>query len=146
MKLEKKFSGYPTGAMLDMSNGYPNSSSPLGSPSPGQSPGLGGKQPSKQLGSPSPGPGPGSGQGQSSGPRQSLRVVIPASHQAQDQQHSGRNVPGMSTPVVALQTPSLPGLAYSTALTSFSPHDFSVSADMGLGPLPWTHSTMSHTG
>ena len=49
-----------------MSNGYPNSTSPLGSPSPGQSPGLGGKtgHPPKQH---SPGPSP----------RSSLRVVIP---------------------------------------------------------------------
>lgn len=31
---------YPSGSMLEMSNGYPHSSSPLGSPSP--SPGIGG--------------------------------------------------------------------------------------------------------
>ena len=34
---------YPSGSMLEMSNGYPHSHSPLGgSPSPGPSPGLGG--------------------------------------------------------------------------------------------------------
>lgn len=34
---------YPTGSMLEMSNGYPHSASPLGgSPSPGPSPGIGG--------------------------------------------------------------------------------------------------------
>lgn len=33
---------YQTNSMLDMSNGYPNSASPLGgSPSPGQSPNMG---------------------------------------------------------------------------------------------------------
>lgn len=58
---------YPSGGMLDMSNGYPNSASPMGgSPSPG----------------PSPGPGLGSTKQQhpkqhSPGPRSNLRVVIP---------------------------------------------------------------------
>lgn len=34
---------YQTNSMLEMSNGYPNSTSPLGgSPSPGQSPNMGG--------------------------------------------------------------------------------------------------------
>lgn len=61
---------YPTGAMLEMSNGYPNSASPIGgcgSPSPGPSPGPGlssskSLQHTKQL---------------SPGPRSNLRVVIP---------------------------------------------------------------------
>lgn len=35
---------YPSGSMLEMSNGYPHSHSPLvGSPSPGPSPGIGGR-------------------------------------------------------------------------------------------------------
>ncbi len=34
---------YPSGSLLEMSNGYPHSTSPLGgSPSPGPSPGIGG--------------------------------------------------------------------------------------------------------
>lgn len=57
---------YPSGAMLEMSNGYPNSASPTGgSPSPGPSPGPGvstTKQHPKQH---------------SPGPRSNLRVVIP---------------------------------------------------------------------
>lgn len=59
---------YPSGGMLEMSNGYPNSSSPLGgspSPGPGPSPVLSNKnlQHTKQH---SPGAG-----------RTNLRVVIP---------------------------------------------------------------------
>lgn len=74
------FLGYPSGGMLDMSNGYPNSSSPIGSPSPGQSPGLNIKSgnPPKQH---SPGPSP----------RSSLRVVIPTpqgQQPSQDQVHA----------------------------------------------------------
>lgn len=56
---------YPSGGMLEMSNGYPNSASPIGgSPSPGPSPGLStsNKQHPKQH---------------SPGPRSNLRVVIP---------------------------------------------------------------------
>lgn len=111
--------GYPTSGMLDMSNGYPNSSSPLGSPSPGQSPGLGVKtgHPPKQH---SPGPSP----------RSSLRVVIPTPQGQQNTQD---------------QTPSLPGLSYSSSLTSFSAQDFSVGSDMGLNPLSWGHTTISHS-
>lgn len=56
---------YPSGAMLEMSNGYPNSTSPTGgSPSPGPSPGPGistTKHPKQH----------------SPGPRSNLRVVIP---------------------------------------------------------------------
>lgn len=58
---------YPSGSMLEMSNGYPNSASPMGgSPSPGPSPGPGlgpAKQPHVKQHSP--------------GPRSNLRVVIP---------------------------------------------------------------------
>jgi MADS-box transcription enhancer factor 2 len=61
---------YPSGGMLEMSNGYPNSSSPLGgspSPGPGPTPVLSSKnlQHTKQH-------SPGSG-------RANLRVVIPTS-------------------------------------------------------------------
>lgn len=56
---------YPSGSMLEMSNGYPNSASPMGgSPSPGPSPGPGltsSKHPKQH----------------SPGPRSNLRVVIP---------------------------------------------------------------------
>lgn len=59
---------YPSGGMLEMSNGYPNSASPIGgSPSPGPSPGPGlssSKQSHVKQHSP--------------GPRSNLRVVIPA--------------------------------------------------------------------
>lgn len=42
LKLEKIIV-YPSGQILEMSNGYPHSASPLGnSPSPGPSPGIGG--------------------------------------------------------------------------------------------------------
>lgn len=57
---------YPSGGMLEMSNGYPNSASPIGgSPSPGPSPGLSSSKQhhNKQQHSP--------------GPRSNLRVVIP---------------------------------------------------------------------
>lgn len=57
---------YPSGGMPEMSNGYPNSASPMGgSPSPGPSPGPGlssSKHPKQH----------------SPGPRSNLRVVIPA--------------------------------------------------------------------
>lgn len=131
---------YPSGGMLEMSNGYPNSSSPLGgSPSPGPSPVLTNKalQHAKQH---SPGPG-----------RTNLRVVIPTpqGHNIGPTEEGSRNTSALNTPVVALQTPSIPGLSgYPTALTSFSGQDFSVS-DMGLNPLSWSShqipSTLAHT-
>lgn len=64
------------GGMMDMSNGYPNSTSPMagaggaGSPSPGPSPGPGGGG-GKHNSSSS------KGGGHSPGPRSNLRVVIP---------------------------------------------------------------------
>lgn len=67
---------YPSGGMLEMSNGYPNSASPIGgSPSPGPSPGpgLGSTKHQSHVKQHSPGPGPGPGPG----PRSNLRVVIP---------------------------------------------------------------------
>ncbi|KAL1130086.1 hypothetical protein AAG570_013025 [Ranatra chinensis] len=62
---------YPGGSMLEMSNGYPHSSSPLGgSPSPGPPPG--------HLGKPPPPPPP---KHSSPAPsRANLRVVIPNTH------------------------------------------------------------------
>lgn len=43
------FTVYPSGSMLEMSNGYPNSASPLGSPSPGPSPGIGGHHNKRKI-------------------------------------------------------------------------------------------------
>lgn len=41
--MRNAFIVYPSGSILEMSNGYPHSTSPLGgSPSPGPSPGIGG--------------------------------------------------------------------------------------------------------
>lgn len=74
------FSVYPPGAMLEMSNGYPPSGSPLGgSPSPGPSPALGvgggsankGSNPSRHSPQPPPPPPPPHPH------RTNLRVVIP---------------------------------------------------------------------
>lgn len=53
---------YPAESMLDMSNGYPPSASPLGSASPGPSPGIANKSMQQKQPSPS---------------RSHLRVVIP---------------------------------------------------------------------
>lgn len=59
---------YPSGGMLEMSNGYPNSASPIGgSPSPGPSPGPGMSSSKQQH----------TKQQHSPGPRSNLRVVIP---------------------------------------------------------------------
>nr|CAD7588150.1 unnamed protein product [Timema genevievae] len=121
---------YPPGTMLELSNGYPNSSSPLGgSPSPGPSPVMSNKamQHAKQH---SPGPG-----------RTNLRVVIPTpqgQHAGQSDEPS-RSTSTLNTPVVALQTPSIPGLAgYPASLSAFGGQDFSVGGDMGLGTLSWS--------
>nr|CAD7260478.1 unnamed protein product [Timema shepardi] len=136
---------YPPGTMLELSNGYPNSSSPLGgSPSPGPSPVMSNKamQHAKQH---SPGPG-----------RTNLRVVIPTpqgQHAGQSDEDSSsvdtswcygrvqpsRSTSTLNTPVVALQTPSIPGLAgYPASLSAFGGQDFSVGGDMGLGTLSWS--------
>lgn len=75
-----RFSVYPPGGMLEMSNGYPPSASPLGgSPSPGPSPALGvgggsankGSNPSRHSPQPPPPPPPPHPH------RTNLRVVIP---------------------------------------------------------------------
>ncbi|XP_046999191.1 myocyte-specific enhancer factor 2 isoform X1 [Schistocerca americana] len=147
---------YPSGGMLEMSNGYPNSSSPLGgSPSPGPSPGqLGGGKGLQHGKQHSPGPGGTGSQG--GGPRTNLRVVIPTPQQqsahtlAPAPDEPSRNSSALNTPVVALQTPSIPGLAgYSASLSTFGGQDFSVGSDMGLGTLSWSGqqlpSSLTHT-
>ncbi|GLV45047.1 Myocyte enhancer factor 2 [Carabus blaptoides fortunei] len=137
---------YPSGSMLEMSNGYPNSASPIGG-----------------CGSPSPGPSPGPGLSSSKhtkqhspGPRSNLRVVIPtplgpnlAPEEISYGEHN-RSQSTLNTPVVALQTPSIPGLSnYPGSLSSFSAQDFSIGPDMSLGPLPWTShqipTSLAHT-
>ncbi|XP_039277803.1 myocyte-specific enhancer factor 2 isoform X2 [Nilaparvata lugens] len=144
---------YPPGGMLEMSNGYPNSSSPGlgGSPSPGPPPGLHpggpsqgqGKPPSSAVKHVSPVP-----------QRANLRVVIPNAHderQQQQQQHHalGGGVGGgggLNTPVVALQTPvlSYPGLFGDMTLNmSMS----SAASDMNLAAastLSWTSPPPPH--
>ncbi|XP_044740842.1 myocyte-specific enhancer factor 2 isoform X3 [Chrysoperla carnea] len=129
---------YPSGSMLEISNGYPNSSSPLGgSPSPGPSPGPIGK--SGMLHPP---------RQHSPIPRTNLRVVIPTvlgpsinqndDVSYNDNHHNKMSTSSLNTPVVALQTPSIPGLSYPSSMTSFSAQDFSMSTDIGLGSLPWS--------
>ncbi|PSN54613.1 Myocyte-specific enhancer factor 2 [Blattella germanica] len=147
---------YPSGAMLEMSNGYPNSSSPLGespSPGPGPSPVLSNKnlQHAKQH-------SPGAGGGGGGGGRANLRVVIPTpqGHSLTSEEVSelasgvymnnetflvqpNRSTSTLNTPVVALQTPSIPGLGgYPGSLSAFGGQDFSVGPDMGLGTLSWS--------
>ncbi|XP_046746711.1 myocyte-specific enhancer factor 2 isoform X3 [Diprion similis] len=124
---------YPSGGMLDMSNGYPPSASPLGgSPSPGPSPALGvggggGGKGSSSRHSPQPPPPP-------HPHRANLRVVIPApltqSLSDDNNYDSGHSQSALNTPVVALQTPSVPA-GYS----SFGPTDYSSD----LGSLAWSH-------
>ncbi|KAF7286965.1 myocyte enhancer factor 2 isoform X2 [Rhynchophorus ferrugineus] len=134
-------SAYPSGGILEMSNGYPNSSSPIGgSPSPGPSPGPGmstSKHPKQH----------------SPGPRANLRVVIPtasSSINTEEVSYSehARSQSSLNTPVVALQTPGLSG--YPGALTSFGAQDFSITSDpMTLSSMPWsTHqiaSSLAHS-
>ncbi|XP_071446814.1 myocyte-specific enhancer factor 2 isoform X1 [Hetaerina americana] len=147
---------YTSGGMLEISNGYPNSSSPLGgggSNSPGPSPGGSGSLSGKGL----------LKQGTSPG-RSSLRVVIPAPQGGMSgddglgifQGVSARSPSSLSTPVVALQTTpsSLPGLGspYPTSLTVVpggpfgAPQDFSSPppvAEMGLASLGSLHTWSS---
>uniref|UniRef100_A0A182WIP4 MADS-box domain-containing protein n=1 Tax=Anopheles minimus TaxID=112268 RepID=A0A182WIP4_9DIPT len=147
---------YPSGAILEMSNGYPHSASPLGgSPSPGPSPGIGSHQAHnnnnnthnthnkkfhfdnavqtiKQS--------PSGGSGSSGSRSANLRVVIPTPMNptitADDisyVEHT-RQQTNLNTPVVALQTP-IPGLAnYTTTLGSFGAQDFSLNPDIMIGP------------
>ncbi|XP_049817694.1 myocyte-specific enhancer factor 2 isoform X2 [Aethina tumida] len=120
---------YPSGAMLEMSNGYPNSVSPMGGP-------------------PSPGPSPGPGLSSSKHPKQhspvsrsNLRVVIPAPlapninpDEVSYNEHN-RTQSTLNTPVVALQTPGLS--SYPGSLSSFGAQDFSIGSDMGLA-MTWS--------
>uniref|UniRef100_A0A1B6KPN2 MADS-box domain-containing protein n=1 Tax=Graphocephala atropunctata TaxID=36148 RepID=A0A1B6KPN2_9HEMI len=117
---------YPPGNMLEMSNGYPNSSSPGlgGSPSPGP-------PQTHQLHKP-PGPMPPK-HSSPAPPRANLRVVIPNPHE----EATGVGTSALNTPVVALQTPlgSYPGL-FTDLNTS----------DMGLASaLSWTTSSIAHS-
>ncbi|GLH06011.1 Uncharacterized protein GBIM_11538 [Gryllus bimaculatus] len=142
---------YPSGAMLEMSNGYPNSSSPLGgSPSPGPSPVMAAAKSSSSSKQHSPGGGGGGGG------RSNLRVVIPppqghavapSSSAAGASEESSRSGSALNTPVVALQTPSIPSLTGYPAISTFAGQDFVVGSDMGLGALNWSHqlpSTLTH--
>ncbi|XP_065093000.1 myocyte-specific enhancer factor 2 isoform X4 [Ochlerotatus camptorhynchus] len=144
---------YPSGGILEMSNGYPHSASPLGgSPSPGPSPGIGTHQHNHnnnnhnktsfpfifptlvqhqaiKQGS------PGSANARSS----NLRVVIPTpmnptinTDDLSYEQHSRQQASNLNTPVVALQTP-IPGLSnYTTTLGSFGAQDFSINSDLSM--------------
>lgn len=109
---------YASGGMLEMSNGYPNSSSPLeeSPPPPGSSPGKQGKH----------------------SPRSNLRVLIPG--------QSGSLAPDEVTADSCHsngdrlfdETPNIAGISgYSASLSSFSAQDFSINADMGLSTLGW---------
>lgn len=60
-----------------------------------------------------------------------------------------RSTSTLNTPVVALQTPSIPGLGgYPGSLSAFGGQDFSVGSEMGLGTLSWSHqlpTSLAHT-
>ncbi|KAL5288304.1 MEF2C family protein [Megaselia abdita] len=124
---------YPSSGMLDMSNGYPHSASPLGeSPSPG----LGHKHDSP------------TGQ---NGRTQNLRVVIPTPTMAQNLSTEDlsyaefisfqrQNQSTLNTPVVTLQTP-LPCLPTYTF-----PQDFSMgSSDVISWQTPLPHTGFSRS-
>ncbi|XKL64773.1 hypothetical protein PGB90_004859 [Kerria lacca] len=125
---------YPGGSMLEMSNGYPNSTSPLGgSPSPGPSP----MPPNLQMKIDE--PSKMSSSTTTTSARPNLRVVIPTPHEENNPGHNA----SLNTPVVTLQTPvlsSYPGL--------FS--DLNSSTDLSLGALNWpsmpSHSNSLHLG
>ncbi|XP_070134358.1 myocyte-specific enhancer factor 2 isoform X2 [Drosophila bipectinata] len=135
---------YPSGSMLEMSNGYPHSHSPLvGSPSPGPSPGIAHHLSIKQQ-------SPGSQNGRAS----NLRVVIPPTiaplppnMSAPDDVGYGdqrQSQTSLNTPVVTLQTP-IPALTSY----SFGAQDFSSSGVMGSADImslnTWQHSLVSHS-
>ncbi|XP_055687443.1 myocyte-specific enhancer factor 2 isoform X20 [Lutzomyia longipalpis] len=140
---------YPSGSMLEMSNGYPHSTSPLGgSPSPGPSPGLASHHLSHKQHSPGP-----------NRSNSNLRVVIPspltpnhmsATDDVSYAEHNRQPSSTLNTPVVALQTP-IPGLSGYSTLSSFGAQDFSMtSTDVGMSLSTWntTHQnlgTVQHT-
>lgn len=123
---------YPPGGMLEMSNGYPNSSSPGlgGSPSPGpptSHPGMHpGKPPAPPMTPKHSSPAP---------PRANLRVVIPNTHD----ETASVGTSALNTPVVALQTPVLS--SYPGLFTDLS------TSDMGLASaLSWPSSIAHSSG
>ncbi|XP_055630674.1 myocyte-specific enhancer factor 2 isoform X3 [Toxorhynchites rutilus septentrionalis] len=135
---------YPSGGILEMSNGYPHSASPLGgSPSPGPSPGIGNHQHNHnnnthnkmQHQSSMKQSSPGNSNARSS----NLRVVIPtpmnptlSNDEISYVEHHTRQQTNLNTPVVALQTP-IPGLSnYTTTLGSFGAQDFSINSDLSM--------------
>ncbi|XP_053690157.1 myocyte-specific enhancer factor 2 isoform X3 [Sabethes cyaneus] len=148
---------YPSAGLLEMSNGYPHSASPLGgSPSPGPSPGIGTHQhnnsnnhnhnhnklqhQSMKQNSP----------GSSSARSSNLRVVIPTPMNptintddiSYVEQHARQQGGNLNTPVVALQTP-IPGLSnYTTTLGSFGAQDFSINSDLSM--IAWGAATNAH--
>ncbi|KAI8117457.1 Myocyte-specific enhancer factor 2 [Lucilia cuprina] len=128
---------YPSGSMLEMSNGYPHSHSPLvGSPSPGPSPGIAHQLSHKQQ-------SPGSQNGRAS----NLRVVIPAPSIAQNMSTTDElaygdrhNQTSLNTPVMTLQTP-IPALQGYP----FVPQDFSMSTSDVMSLPSWsTHQGLVH--
>ncbi|XP_059613879.1 myocyte-specific enhancer factor 2 isoform X9 [Phlebotomus argentipes] len=140
---------YPSGSMLEMSNGYPHSTSPLGgSPSPGPSPGLASHHLSHKQHSPGP-----------NRSNSNLRVVIPspltpnhmtAPDDVSYAEHNRQPSSTLNTPVVALQTP-IPGLSGYPTLSSFGAQDFSMtSSDVGMSLSTWNTAhqnlgTVQHT-
>lgn len=109
-----------SGGMMDMggANGYPQQSSPTMSGSP--SPGLISKAMNKQN-SPN----------TSGGGRTNLRVVIPNSQSANSLALRGSSA-ALSSPVVSLAAPTIPGMSSypSTLSNSFGSSDFSLSSDL----------------
>ncbi|XP_052739400.1 myocyte-specific enhancer factor 2 isoform X3 [Bicyclus anynana] len=107
---------YPSGGMLEMSNGYPGSGSPLGagctpSPSPGPAPSPHRHPHKSHAHAPPP----------HHSPRNNLRVVIPSSMP-----------PPQDDISYAGETP----LSYSGLGNFGGPQDFSMSSDIGIG-LSW---------
>ncbi|KAG5682016.1 hypothetical protein PVAND_011410 [Polypedilum vanderplanki] len=115
---------YPTGSMLEMSNGYP--SSPLGA-SPSPSPGLAHHLVHSKQHSPS-------------NRSTNLRVVIPSnpsssnltSDDISSYTEQNRQTSTLNTPVVALQTPIVSGLG-NYPVSTFGAQDFSMtSSDLNM--------------
>ncbi|XP_037035988.1 myocyte-specific enhancer factor 2 isoform X3 [Bradysia coprophila] len=136
---------YPSGSLLEMSNGYPHSTSPLGgSPSPGPSPGIGGHLHKSHHIKHSP--------GSQSGRNSNLRVVIPNSGMSAPDDNNisygeHRQQSTLNTPVVALQTPGIPGLTAYPSLGSFGAQDFSMSSSDVMSLSSWNQNlnTVQHT-
>ncbi|KAJ6640963.1 Myocyte-specific enhancer factor 2 [Pseudolycoriella hygida] len=131
---------YPSGSLLEMSNGYPHSTSPLGgSPSPGPSPGIASHHIKHSPGS-------------QSGRNSNLRVVIPNSGMSAPDDNNisygeHRQQSTLNTPVVALQTPGIPGLSAYPTLGSFGAQDFSMSTSDVMSLTSWNQNlnTVQHT-